>query len=91
MTIEVCDLGEWGAAWLLAEYDPSGDAIRVNARAVERIRAELGAEAATKFVACAVAHESFHREHPAATEREAHAHAFERSGVDPRVFEAVLR
>ncbi len=91
MTIEVCDLGDWGAAWLLAEYDPSGDAIRVNARVVERVRAALGDAAAESFIACAVAHERFHRDHPGASERDAHAYAHEHTGADPRAFEAVLR
>jgi hypothetical protein len=91
VTIEVCDLGDWGAASLLAEYDPSDDAIRVNVRVVERVRAVLGDDAAQAFIACAVAHERFHREHPGASEDQAHASAREQSGSDPRAFEAVLR
>lgn len=91
MTIAVCDLGDWGPASLLAEYDAGDDAIRVSARALERIRAVLGDRAAERFIACAVAHERFHREHPGGSEREAHAHAQASCGVDPGVFEAVLR
>jgi hypothetical protein len=91
MTIDVCDLGDWGAASLLAEYDPCDDAIRINARVVARVRAALGEGSAQRFIACAVAHEAFHRARPGAREAEAHAYARARSGVDPSVFEAVLR
>jgi hypothetical protein len=91
VTIAVCDLGDWGAAALLAEYDAGEDAIRVSVRAVERVRAVLGDRAAERFIACAVAHERFHREYPGAGEREAHAFAQASCGVDPVVFEAVLR
>jgi hypothetical protein len=91
MTIEVCDLGDWGAVSLLAEYDPVGDAIRVNVRAVKRVRAALGDAAAEQFIACAVAHERFHRAHPGASECAAHEYARATSGADPRAFEAVLR
>jgi hypothetical protein len=91
MTIEVCDLGDWGAASLLAEYDRACDAIRINARAVARVRATLGDAMAARFVECAVAHERFHRDNPEAGEREAHAHAHARCGIDPRAFESVLR
>jgi hypothetical protein len=76
---------------LLAEYDAGEDAIRVSARAVQRIRAVLGDTAAERFIACAVAHERFHREHPGAGEREAHAYAQASCGIDPGVFEAALR
>jgi hypothetical protein len=89
--VVVCDLGAWGAASLLSEYDPGDDAIRVNARAVERVRAMLGALAAEQFVACAVAHERFHREHPGCSEAEAHAFARATCGEDPKVFERALR
>jgi len=91
VTISICDLGDWGAAWLLAEYDAADDAIRVNARAVERIAAVLGAAAVAPFVACAVAHERFHRAHPGASEAQAHAAARAACGEDPRRFERALR
>ena len=91
MTIEVCDLGTWGAVALVAEYDAECDAIRVNARVVERVRTALGDVAARTFVDCAIAHECFHRDHPDATESEAHAYARERTGAVPGAFEAVLR
>jgi len=91
VTIEICDLGTWGATTLAAEYDGECDAIRVNARAVERVRAALGGAAAAAFVDCAVAHERFHRTHPRASEADAHAFARAHTGTDPRAFEAVLR
>ena len=87
----VCDLGAWGAAALLAEYDAHDDAVRVNVRAVERVRAALGEAAAASFIACAVAHERFHREHPGAGEAAAHAAAYAACGEDPRSFEAAVR
>jgi hypothetical protein len=76
---------------LLAEYDAADDAIRVNARAVERVRATLGDAAATRFVACAVAHECYHREHPGCSEADAHRFAREVCGEDPGTFERALR
>jgi hypothetical protein len=88
--IELADLGEWGAATLVAEYDPEDDAIRVNARAVARVRAALGDAEAERFVACAVAHERAHRADPRASEAEAHAFARAACGVDPRRYEALL-
>jgi hypothetical protein len=91
VTVEICDLGTWGATTLAAEYDAECDAIRVNARAVERVRVALGDAAAAAFIDCAVAHERFHQSHPNASEAEAHAFARARAGTDPHAFEAVLR
>ncbi|GAC1397157.1 MAG: hypothetical protein NVS3B17_20130 [Vulcanimicrobiaceae bacterium] len=91
MTVEIVDLGDWAAATLVAEYDPHGDVVRVNARAVASVRRALGDDAAERFVAVAIAHESHHRTHPGATEREAHAAAYRTTGVDPMRYEAVLR
>ena len=34
--VEVADLGDWGTATLIAEYDPDGPVIRVNERALRR-------------------------------------------------------
>ncbi len=87
----VCDLGSWGAAALLAEYDAHDDVIRINVRAVDAVRAAHGETAAERFIACAVAHERFHREHPEAGEAAAHAAAAAACGTDPRRFEAALR
>jgi hypothetical protein len=86
----IVDFGE-GAARLLAEYDPECDAIRVNARAVERVRAALGEAEALRFVGCAFAHEAYHRAVPRASEDEAHAFARQCCAADPRAYEAILR
>jgi aldehyde:ferredoxin oxidoreductase len=91
VTVEICNLGACDPPVLIAEYDAERDAIRVNARAVDRVRRTLGEAAATQFVACAVAHERFHREHPRAGEAAAHAYARSASGADPHAFEEVLR
>ncbi len=91
MIVAIVDLGAWGAASLLAEYDPEDDAIRVNARAVAAIRAALGPAEAGRFVACAVAHERFHRAHPEASEAEAREAARLATGGDARVYAQVLR
>jgi hypothetical protein len=90
MTIEFADLGSWGAATLVSEYDPDRDAIRVNARAVARVRRALGDAAAETFVALAIAHERFHRAHPHASESEAAAYAERATNVDARRFEIAL-
>jgi hypothetical protein len=90
MTIEIVDLGSWANATLVSEYDPEGDAIRVNARGVARVRRALGDAAGESFVALAIAHERFHREHPQASERDAAAHAERATGVDARRFEIAL-
>jgi hypothetical protein len=34
--VELSDLGDWGDASLIAEYDPDGPTIRINARALPR-------------------------------------------------------
>jgi len=55
--VEIDDLGEWGAAALIAEYDPDGPVIRVNRRM-------LPAAPSAAFRAAidrAVAHELYHR------------------------------
>jgi len=89
--IEIVDLGTWGGAALLAEFDPERDCVAVNLRAVARVRAIFGETEARRFVACAVAHESFHRGHPGATEADAHAHAHAVCGADPLRYEAILK
>ena len=88
--IEIVDLGTWGGATLLAEYDAEVDAIRVNARAVERVRDAFGDAEAERFIACAVAHEWFHRTHAAATEGDANRFAALVTDADPRRFEALF-
>ncbi len=51
--VELCDLGDWAATTLVAEYDPDGPVIRVNERALPRT-------AACDAVDLAVAHELYH-------------------------------
>jgi hypothetical protein len=34
IAIELADLGEWGDATLVSEYDPAGPVIRINTRAI---------------------------------------------------------
>jgi hypothetical protein len=91
VTVTFDDLGRWGGARLIAEYDPEADAIRIDRRAFERVRSSLGEDAARRFVAYALEHERFHRANPRASEAQAHA-AAERAGGSARaVFEAALR
>ncbi len=90
--LRIVALGTWAAgASLVAEYDPATDTIAVDARAVARVRAVAGPGAARRLVACAVAHERYHRAFPAATEAEADAFARRVTGDDPRTFESLLR
>ena len=91
MTVEIADLGDWAAAWLVAEYDPSEDTIRVNVRAVAAIRLALGDVEAERFVTVATAHERFHRDNPGATEAAAHAFARATCDADPAAYERILR
>ncbi len=90
MTIEFADLGEWAGATLVAEYDPEDDAIRIDRRAVARIRTLLGEAECERFIACAIAHERYHREHPAASEAETLAWAARASGSDSARYATVL-
>lgn len=90
MTIEIADLGDWGAATLVSEYDPQCDTIRINARAIAAIREVLGDAAVQRFTTVAIAHECHHRAFPHASEAEAHAAAREATGIDPAPFEALL-
>lgn len=50
VAVDEADLGDWGAARLVAEYDPDGPAIRLNAR--------LGLD--RHAAAHAIAHELYH-------------------------------
>jgi hypothetical protein len=90
VTICVADLGSWGGVTLVSEYDPEGDAIRINARAIACVRAALGRREARRFVACAIAHERFHRTHPRASEAQARAYAAALTGADAERYAAVL-
>jgi hypothetical protein len=56
VAIELADLGSWGDATLVSEYDPGGPVIRINARAVP-----AGSScAAREHIDRAVAHELYH-------------------------------
>ena len=89
--IELVDFGDSGGVLLLAEYDAECDTIRVNARAVERVRASAGAAQAALFIECAIAHERFHRAYPDASEVAAHEHVRRTIGGEPLRFEAWVR
>lgn len=91
MIVEVADLGRWGAASLVAEYDPADDTIRIDGRCVATIRAALGDAEAERFMTVAIAHETYHRDRPRATEGEVRAHVAARFGDDPARYEALLR
>jgi hypothetical protein len=56
LVIEFADLGDWGAATLVAEYDPHGPAIRLNARLFDGSWAGFRNEALER----AIAHELYH-------------------------------
>ncbi|GAC1546913.1 MAG: hypothetical protein NVS2B17_30630 [Candidatus Velthaea sp.] len=61
--IELADLGDWGEATLVSEYDPDGPAIRINERAIDRYRAacdSLSSCDVRAFIDLAVAHELYH-------------------------------
>jgi hypothetical protein len=87
--IEFADLGLAGV--VIAEYDPVDDAVRIDRRAYECVRFRLGADEASRFARYALAHEFFHRAHPAATEAQAHAHAHAIGGIDAATFERAVR
>jgi len=91
VNVEIVALPVWRGGLLAAEYDAEHDRVRVNSVAVARVRVSLGKAAADAFVRCAIEHERFHREHPRASETEAHAHVRAACGDDPQRFEAVLR
>lgn len=91
MTVEIADLGTWGGASLLAEYDPCDDTIRVDARAVETIRMLRGEAEAQRFITVAIAHERFHRSYPRGTEAQAHAYARACCGAEPASYERLVK
>lgn len=73
MRVEIADLGDWGAASLIAEYDPDEPTIRLNRRALSCTDADR-----------ALAHELYHHREaigevarlPRRAERERAADAF---------------
>jgi hypothetical protein len=54
VAVELADLGDWGRARLIAEYDPSGPVIRIDAR----LRAAAADPLAHEELA--IAHELYH-------------------------------
>ena len=63
VVVELADLGDWGAATLVSEYDPRGPAIRINERAIERYRAACGTLSSCdvrELIDFAIAHELYH-------------------------------
>lgn len=56
IAIELADLGDWGSATLVSEYDPAGPIIRINSRALP-----TGSSCAVReHIDAAVAHELYH-------------------------------
>ena len=58
VAVAIEDLGDWGVATLIAEYDPVGPVIRINVRALERLCEDDAVRAA--LIAQAVGHELYH-------------------------------
>ena len=90
--VEIADLGDWGAATLYSEYDPSGPRIVINERAIERYRVacgELNSCDVRAFIDVAIAHELYHHCEatgevallPSRAAREAAANAYARAHV----------
>ena len=91
--IEIEDLGTWGEALLVSEYEPKGPIIRVNQRAIDRLRATLGAATSScdvrTLIDVAIAHEIYHHREaigeverlPTHAQREAAADAYARTHV----------
>lgn len=81
VAIELADLGSWGDASLVSEYDPDGPVIRINTRALPAgsscdVRAHIDA---------AVAHELYHHGEAAGDiERSRSREARERSAAEHR-------
>ena len=54
--IEIADLGDWGSASLVSEYDPDGPLIRINVRAIP-----TGSSCVVReHIDRAIAHELYH-------------------------------
>lgn len=86
VAVELADLGDWGTATLVAEYDPDGPAIRINERALPT----ASSCAVREHIDRAIAHELYHHREAigeipriaARAEREAAADAFARMLTD---------
>lgn len=55
LRIELADLGDWGTATLVAEYDPAGPTIRINVRALP-----ADPVGRAEHIERAIAHERYH-------------------------------
>ncbi len=56
VAVELADLGDWGSATLVSEYDPAGPVIRINTRALP-----AGSSCAVReHIDAAIAHELYH-------------------------------
>ncbi len=81
IAIELADLGDWGSASLVSEYDPDGPLIRINTRALP-----VGSSCAVReHIDRAIAHELYHhREAMGDIERLPNRAARERSADEHR-------
>ncbi|MFN2460428.1 MAG: hypothetical protein ABR591_07055 [Candidatus Velthaea sp.] len=84
LRVEIEDLGDWGPAALVAEYDPCGRVIRINARAVAEFRAAHDGDAAEleRFVDTAIAHEIYHHREAAGDVRRLRSRAGREAAAD---------
>jgi hypothetical protein len=63
VAIELADLGDWGSATLVSEYDPDGPVIRINTRVLP-----AGSSCAVReHIDAAIAHELYHHREAAGT------------------------
>jgi hypothetical protein len=81
VAIELADLGDWGAAALISEYDPDGPVIRINTREIPAGSSCIVRE----HIDGAIAHELYHhREAIGEVPRAATREARERSAAEYR-------
>jgi hypothetical protein len=62
LAVEVADLGDWGVATLISEYDRAARAIRVNRCVLEREESLGGTSARESLLQRAIAHELYHHQ-----------------------------
>ncbi len=81
IAIELADLGAWGDAALVSEYDPDGPVIRINTRELP-----AGSSCAVReHIDAAIAHELYHHaEATGAVPRQVTRAARERSAAEHR-------
>ncbi len=81
VAIELADLGDWGSATLVSEYDPEGPVIRINTRALPT----ESSCAVREHIDAAIAHELYHhREARGEITRLPRREARERSAAEHR-------